>query len=116
MELSSLIAISALSWIGILKIVAILVLLGLVAYFAKKYLDESAYAIIIGKIAGFEVKSEYDFPGEKRGHEKLANTVKLADELLSAKEKKILNRKGIASVATSVFTNVVAPMLLRGKK
>ncbi len=120
MEIGSLLALSALSWIGILKIVVVLVLVGVFAYFGKKYFDIEALKPIIALIEKIILdveKSNKDLSGVAKKQiveEIIAEKFPVAD--LRKIKKSPLKTIGVA--VEYVFQTFAQPMILAkfGKK
>jgi len=119
MDVNTVVTMSQMGWVGLMKIVAILVSFGGILVLSKKYLDNETYSVIKAKIMSFELKAELDYPGAKRGTEKMAFVEQLAMKNLSETELSFVAKKGgvqkIAEMVLPIIKSAL-PLVFKVRK
>lgn len=89
----------------------------LVGYFGKKYLDKETLAVILALVQKIIIETEKQFP-EKTGEERKRIVIEKIEEQLPKKEKTLLNKamNGIGNAVEFVFQTTAQNILFKKLK
>ena len=97
----------------ILLIALLLGTVWLFLYGLKRLLDAETFYTLTNKMVAYIVKAEKDIIGYKKGNERLNEVVDNITKSANKAERKLLSKLNVQSVINTLFTTIVAPIILK---